>query len=319
MKRMATALTTIFLGCTLGAGCTSDGSGDGDETGETGDTGDEPLDPDTAPRAEIDRFSEDAGMLMVRDDANGLPGPNEAVDFDVAPFITTGLGPDGSSVQYYNFDVQPTTPAPIYVLFREGEDAPVDGQLNIIDVIPGDAGYNDFWAPMKVTVPTDYVANTITSVDDVLGGDYSMEPIDAIVNCPVVPEGSTATQRHGGGATGLVQGWYDDQVVFYFEFGEAMLSGSSVPLSPIYVSFNVNPDEEGGGPGSGFMTEADTEQTHNVVATVPGDDGYSPLWLVNVYDNAEFDAVSDLASAESATLLGEGVANVNCPVVSVGG
>ena len=46
---------------------------------------------------------------------------------------------------YTNFDVQSTTPAPIYVLFRKGESAPVAGQPNIVDVIPGDPGHNDFW------------------------------------------------------------------------------------------------------------------------------------------------------------------------------
>jgi hypothetical protein len=35
-----------------------------------------------------------------------------------------------------NFDVQPTTPAPICVLFREGENTPVIGQLDIVGVIP---------------------------------------------------------------------------------------------------------------------------------------------------------------------------------------
>ncbi len=90
-----------------------------------------------------------------------------------------------------------------------------------------------------------------------------------------------------------------------------------VPLSPIYVTFNVNPDEDGGGPASGFVTEEGSTQTHNVVATVPGDEGYSPLWLVNVYDNAAFDSVSDLETAMDAEQLAAGVATVNCPVVSV--
>lgn len=317
MKRMSVSLSILLLACAPGFACTGEGDDAGDDAAEGGD---EPLDPDTAEKVEVDRFSEDAGMLMVRDETNGLPGPNAPIDYDVAPFITAGLGPDGSSVQYYNFDVQSTTPAPIYVLFREGEDTPVEDQLNVIDVIPGDAGYNDFWNPVKVTVPTDYVANTLTSVGEILDSGYDMETTDILVNCPVVPEGSTASKRVGGGDTGLVRGWYEDQVVFYFEFGEAALvdTGSGVPLSPIYVSFNVNPDEEGGGPASGFSMEAGSPQTHNVVATVPGDEGYSPLWLVNVYDNAEFDSVSDLETAEAATILGEGVATVNCPVVSAG-
>lgn len=284
----------------------------------------EPVDPDTATVVAIDRFSEAAATLMVRDAANGLPGPNEPVDFDQAPFITRGLSPQGEVVEYYNFDVQPTEAAPIFVLFREGEDAPVADQLNIVDVIPGDPGYNDFWHVHAVTVPADYVANTIVDVATLMDEGYAIERTDLIVNCPVVPDGSTATLRHGGGSAELVRGWYRGEVVTYFEFGEAQLhvpppadGHPEVPVSPIYVTFNLDPDpaDPASGPPSGFVTEADGVQTHNVVATVPADAGYSPLWLVSVYGNADFDAVSDLSSAQAAARLADGVATVNCPIV----
>ncbi len=39
--------------------------------------------------------------------------------------------------------------------------------------------------------------------------------------------------------------------------------------------------------------------------------------MVNVYDNADFDGVSDLESATDENILTPGAANVNCPVVSV--
>ncbi|SEL59344.1 hypothetical protein [Haloferax larsenii] len=316
-------------GATLLAGCTGTTGGDSDET-MADETTTEPTtgmdsgegmatDPMSAPRATIDRFSEAAGTLMVRTDENGLPGPDEAIDFDQMPFITQGLGPDGSVVRYYNFDVQTTTPAPIYVLFREGEDTPISGQLNVIDVIPGDEGYNDFWQVHKVTVPESYEANTVTSLADIGDAGYETEATETLVNCPVVPDGSTASMRYDDGDTGLVEGWYKGEVVSYFQFTEVPLSVSdgSVPLSPIYVAFNVNPGEDGGGPASGFMTEEGSDQTHNVVATVPGDQGYSPLWFVNIYDNAEFGSVSDLDSATDAEQLASGAATVNCPVVSV--
>lgn len=283
-------------------------------------TGPEPLDPATAPRASIDRFSMDAGHLMVRNSMNGLPGANEAINFDQAPFLTTGLGPDGEVVKYYNFDVQSTMPAPIYALFREGESTPVDGQLNIVGVIPGDDGYNDFWLINKVTVPSDYKANTVTSVQAIMDAGYDIQETDMLVNCPIVPEGSTASMRVGNGDTDLHMGWYKDQVVTYFTFTEKSLmttGNSMVLLSPIYVTFNINPDMTGGGPASGFMTEMGTDQTHNVVATIPSDAAYSPLWLVNAYDNADFDMVTDLMSAQNANILGSGIATVNCPIVSV--
>jgi len=303
---------------------TDDGTTPTDEgmtdDGTTGaDDGMSAMDPMDAPVAEIDRFSEDAGTLMVRSDGNDLPGPNEPIDFDQGPFITTGLGPGGATVRYYNFDVQPTAPAPIYAFFREGEATPVDGQLNVVGSIPGDDGYNDFWHVQQVTVPADYEANTVTNAAALMEAGYDVEPTGTIKNCPIVPDGSTATMRGGDAATDLVRGWYDDQVVSYFLFEEAPVSTTSdgmVPTSPIYVSFNVNPGQEGGGPPSGFMSEDGSDQTHNVVATLPGEDSYSPLWSVNVYDNADFGSVSDLSSAIDADRLAAGTALVNCPVVS---
>jgi hypothetical protein len=206
------------------------------------------------------------------------------------------------------------------VLFREGEASPVAGQMNIIDVIPGDEGYNDFWQVWKVTVPMNYEANAVTSFSQITDAGYAMEAMPAIVNCPVVPEGSTAKLRLGGESTELTKGWYKGQIVYYFNFSEKALTvdeSGLVPLSPIYVTFNINPDMPGGGPPSGFVTDAATGRTHNVVATLPEHGAYSPLWMVNVYDNADFDNVSDLASAQAANVLAMGVANVNCPIVMV--
>jgi hypothetical protein len=83
------------------------------------------------------------------------------------------------------------------------------------------------------------------------------------------------------------------------------------------VTFNVNPDQPSGGPASGFRTEPNSHQTHNVPATLPGDEGYSPLWLVTVYDNADFPSVRDLDTASKAKVLAPGAAIVNCPIVFV--
>ena len=283
----------------------------------------EPVDPDTAEEVSVDRFSSTAGHLFVRDANNGLPGANEPIDFDMTPaFITKGLGPDGEKVQYYNFDVQPVAPAPIYVLFKDGASSPVDGQLNIIDVIPGDAGYNDFWLVVKVTVPDDYVANTVTSYSEIVNMGYATSATDMIVNCPVVPKGSVASKRYlSSESADLTRGWYDNKVVYYFNFTEKMLTAvnGNVPTSDIYVSFNINPDMDGGGPPSGFKTEdgTDTGQTHNVPETLPEDVAYSPLWDVQIYDNMDFDGVGCIQTAMEADLMAEDAAIVNCPVVSV--
>jgi len=276
-----------------------------------------PLDPDKADKVSVDRFSDAAGHLQKRSASPSLPGPNSPVDFDQGPFITQGFGPNGEVVKYYNFDVQPTAPAPIYVLMRSG--SPVDGQLNIIDVIPGDTGYNDFWQVITVEVPSNYVANTLVSAAAVASSGYPTKTTNMLVNCPVVPDGSTAKLRYSGDTSpvDLVRGWYKGKVVEYFTLGEkvgGLTTGTDgmVPLSPIYVTFN----DDTAGPASGFKTESGNEQTHNVVATLPSDSAYSPLWAVAPYPNAKFDSVKDLKSALAAPP-GDTAANVNCPVVSI--
>jgi hypothetical protein len=309
----------LLVGCSEDDMDGRDGSMTGDGMAGSGTSAAaEALDPDTAESPVVDRFSTVAGMLQVRTASNGLPEANEPVDFDQPPFVTRGLGPEGQSVLYYNFDVQPTEPAPIYALFEEGADSPVAGQLNIVDVIPGTLGYNDFWRVMRVTVPRDYVANTVTSLDQIRSEGLAIEATDQLVNCPIVPAGSTATLRATREDRGLVRGWYRGQVVHYFSFNEQPLAGSTVPVAPIYVTFNVDPGAEGGGPPSGFRSETGSDQTHNVLAALPGNAGYSPLWSVTPYDNDDFPGVMDLDSARAATILAEGVATVNCPVVDIG-
>src|SRR5262245_9338144 len=65
----------------------------------------EPLDPDQAPIASVDRFSKAAAHLQLRTPDNHIPGPNEPVDFDSGPFITQGWSPStGKPARYYNFD-----------------------------------------------------------------------------------------------------------------------------------------------------------------------------------------------------------------------
>jgi hypothetical protein len=315
----ARTLTSFLLTVPAALGCSSSSGSGPSSAGSVA----MPLNPDTAPVVAIDRFSDAFAHLFARSKNPSLPAANAPINFDSgAPFITHGLGPDGGKVTYYNFDVLPTTPAPIYVLFEQSAAMPVAGQLNVIGVIPGDAGYNDFWRVTKVTVPQGYVANTVTSVEQITAAAYPMEATSMLVNCPVVPDGSTATLRYTSAEpTGLQRGWYKHQVVKYFTFAERMLSttsGGSVPLSDIYVTFNANPDPNNpmSGPPSGFETEPGTMQTHNVPETVPEDAAYSPLWNVDVYDHSAFGSVTNLMTAIHAPLLLPGAAIVNCTVVA---
>lgn len=268
----------------------------------------------------IDRFSDKAGTLFQRRSNPDLPAPNEPINFDKPPFLTKGLGPEGEVVEFYNFDVMLRQPAPIYVLYREGENTPVKNQQNIVNVIPGDEGYNDFWQVYKVIVPFDYDPNSITSAAEIWDRGYEIKETTKVVNCPIVPYGSTAHRRFTKGENpNLIRGWYKDKIIYYFTFEAKKLSltqHDQVPVSSLYVTFNTNPDQHSGGHISGFKTEEGSNLTHNVASAAPTDDGYSPLWLTNVYDNSDFDAVSDLSSAQTATILKENTALVNRPIVN---
>jgi hypothetical protein len=148
---------------------------------------------------------------------------------------------------------------------------------------------------------------------------YQMQQTGTLRNMPVVPDKSRARTRLKGESAELQRAWYRGQVAKYFGFNEATLAvaGANVPVSPIYVTFNVNPGEPNGGPTSGFRAELKSQQTHNVPATLPDDAGYSPLWLVAVYDNADWPSVRNLETAVKAKSLAAGPATVNCPIVFI--
>jgi hypothetical protein len=274
-----------------------------------------PKDINKAPRAIIDRFNNSSGHLFVRSGDNNLPGPNAPINMDESPFITNGLTAGGNPTTYYNFDVQSTDPDDIYVFFKQSSpDVEVTAQNHVLPSVPGVGDYNDFWVVNKVMVPDNYVPNTMTSEEDILASGLPIVKTNIIVNCPIVPFGSTANIKYGGGTNDLTVGWYKDSAVAYFNFAEAALTATSageVQVADIYVQFNDN----AAGPSSGFKTEPGTLQTHNVIDASPGDADYSPLWQVHVVDNADFMQVHDLSSAMAANILNENAALVNCPVV----
>jgi hypothetical protein len=277
----------------------------------------QPKDPDQAPIAAVERFSDAAGTLLKRSAGTRLPGPNEPIDFDTPPFNVVGFSPAGEPALYYHLDVQSTTPAPVFILYRQGEDKPVQDQLDIIDTLPGEQGYNDFRQVWKVSVPKDYVANTVTDASMLRQAGYKMEKTDQLLNMAVVPDKSRARVRFNGGTPELQRAWYRDQVAKFFLFDEAPLSvsGDKVPVSPIYDGFTINPGQPGG--EMEFCTDPNSTQTHNVVATAPGDKGYSPLWLRVVYDSAACASVHNLETALQAKKVAAEVLFINCPIVLI--
>lgn len=96
----------------------------------------------------------------------------------------------GREVHYFDFGPNTADTAPIYALITgfdaQGNPMFVEGQHNIIDVIPGSTGYSAFWDVNLVEVPAGYVANTITSRAQVMASGYKMVHPGIVVNCPLV-------------------------------------------------------------------------------------------------------------------------------------
>jgi hypothetical protein len=266
----------------------------------------------TVPRAVVDRFNLRSGTLYNRPGDAIHPDPNEPIRFDDL-FLEQALGPSGEIVRYYNLDVRATAPAPMYVLVDAAGD-PIRDQLAIVDLLPDSDGYSDYWRLHTVEVPDDYEANTITSAAEFEEAGISATRTDTVVNRPLVPEGSTAALRLDPMLpNALIPTWYREEVAFYFDFGAGELPDDSLPVVDKYETYNDNDR----GPASGRKTEADGVQTHHVFASLPERSDPSPLWHVIFYDNAFFDSVQDLASAQQAAVLDPDLWILNNPIVGI--
>jgi len=212
-------------------------------------------------------------------------------------------------VRYYDFgantplvDGAPLT-APIYAFVygmkADGSPDLVPGQHNIIGVVPGDKGYSDLWQVNLVIVPKDYKADSIRSVTEVMNGNFKINKTDMYVNCPVVPAGSALEVKMP-----LVQGWYNGQMIYYFDFG------ANPPIAaPIYVMI-TGMDAQ----GNPRMVQGQ----RNIIDVVPGDPDYTAFWqvvLVTVPENYE---ANTLKSADAVLSSGYPMEEtdilVNCPV-----
>ena len=218
-------------------------------------------------------------------------------------------------VQYYDFGTN--TPLvgessvqtqPIWVFIHgmnpDGTPDLVEGQHNIIDLVPGEAGYSDLWQVVFVTVPDDYEADSLRSAEEVRDSGYETEVTDMFVNCPVVPAGTTLE-----GGEELVQGWNDGEEVFYPDFG-----ANPPTVAPIWVFIHgMNADG----------TPDFVEGQHNIIDTVPGDADYTAFWRVNMVTVPEDYEADSLRSAEDVLVAGYEIIEtdmvVNCPVTQVAG
>lgn len=270
--------------------------------------GDDDGDPSATPTEEMMDDDPSATATEEMMDSMDLPDADLGAAKDFA--LVNGWFRD-EPVVYYDFGMQSpatgpvvaTAPIWVFITGKDGDGNPVfvEEQHNIIDALPGEPGYSDLWQVNLVTVPEDYVANSIHSAADLQAMSYPTEVPGLLVNCPVVPAGSTLEQGEE-----LVSGWHRDQRVFYPDFGAnpavavpiwAFITGMDTDGNPLFV-----------------------EGQNNIIDALPGDAGYSAFWLVNlvvVPDNYEPNSITSAAAVVDSgfEILQPGLV-VNCPVVT---
>ena len=176
----------------------------------------------------------------------------------------------GEDVVYYDFAMNSPLDAatsavgiaPIYAFANgigaDGSPNFVDGQHNVIDLLPGDEGYSDLWQVHLVLVDDNYEAGTITSKAGIDATRYQQQVTNLLVNCPVVGAGSALETGKE-----LVNGYYRERDVFYPDFG-----GNVAVAIPIWA-FVTGFDEDG---NPQFV-----EGQRNIIDAVPADEGYFSL------------------------------------------
>ena len=87
---------------------------------------------------------------------------------------------------------------------------------NVIGTLPGEKGYNDLRQVWKVTVPKDYVANTLVDAGGLQQAGYKTEQTQTLRNMPIVPDKSKAKMRLKGENPELQRAWYQGEVANFF-------------------------------------------------------------------------------------------------------
>jgi hypothetical protein len=244
-----------------------------------------------APLLEVDRFSDRAATLLKRSARPDLPAANAPIRLDAPPFLRDVVTPDGRKAQCYLLDRRPAEPPRFYVFYDKVGNY-ILTQFPVVDVAPGDPGYSDVWDLWKVIVPDGFKQDnwlrdmeTLRKLIRDPDSGYVAERTGALLNGPIVPEGSTAQHKaeRRGGAVALRYVWYRGKRAPYLYFEEHVrLVEDKTLTSKVTAKGGVLPPD-------GSPLEVDS---------LPGDAGYSPLRI--------------LVDADGRTFPG---APLNCPVV----
>ncbi|KAJ3252733.1 hypothetical protein HK103_001288 [Boothiomyces macroporosus] len=195
--------------------------------------------------------------------------------------------------------------APIYVFRRDTDPKSTPVQKNLIPVAPGDPGYSDLWNVTVVTVPAN-VTDVITSYSQlatlITSKQVTLSYPNVLVNCPVVHQNSTLDTPSDAKD---VTGYYNGQLVHYFDFGVNGAGNGNNNLEKVYVILDSTGNPSG----------------NHVFPGIPGEDGYTAFWYVTTVTTKPGYVANTITSSGATS---QGTQNVkmpltivNCPVVFV--
>ncbi len=193
---------------------------------------------------------------------------------------------DGESIWYWNVDgPNATFIAPLYQIIG------LDGQQigrEIIDVIPGDAGYTPWWRVWQVKVTDRYDGERIWSraaIDAGIRAGILEEPMPTmnVVNCPVTRRETVIPVSSDGDVESTKWVWYRDRRIDWIVFTDFITvptDDRNMPIYPVYVFQRINE----GAPIYEFVTGVDVtgdnelNDSNNIFASGLDGPRYSPLW-----------------------------------------
>ena len=283
----------------------------------------EPIDPDQAPIAAVDRFSDKAARLA------GCARRRTIFRSRSSRWIST---PDPSSRKAYR--PPPASRCAITIsmwkaphrrrsmcCIARASDKPVAGQLDIIDTLPGENGLQRL-PPGVESVGAEGLRSRIRlpTRDTCVSAGYQMQQTDTLRNMPVVPDKSKASMRLNGESAELHRAWYGGKVAKFFSFDEAPLSaaGDKVPAVANLrdLQCQSQPAKRRAGLRLPHRAELSADATTSR-SRCPAMLDTLPLWLVSGLRQRRFPSVRDRATALKAKVLAPGVATVNCPIVFI--
>jgi hypothetical protein len=202
----------------------------------------------------------------------------------------------GRTISYFDFGPIKLKPgnklAPIWA-FTNG--AP--GQRNVVDTVPGRAGYSPLWQVQKVSWAEGATPRVLRSAAEVrsasAGGELTIERTTMVVNCPVLGFGQV---RHPGFSRG--------KRIHYYDLGPVKVR----PGNEVVSLWNVTNGVKG---------------QLNIANVRPGQTAYPPLWAIITVTwkpSASKRLLSSLLAIRRAQSAGEVTLTktslvVNCPLV----